>query len=48
MVESTTVAQKTLITLNKKASRENNLLIGQCSLCNKAIIVSDRTIQAES
>ena len=37
------------ITLNKKNGRENRLLVGQCSICNrkKSMIVSDNTIQAE-
>ena len=38
------------ITLNKKTGREINLLVGQCSNCNrkKSMIVGDNTIQAES
>ena len=37
------------IRLNKKTGRENKLLVGQCSICNrkKSMIVSDNTIQAE-
>ena len=37
------------ITFNKKTGREINLLVGQCSVCNRKIsmIVSDNTIQAE-
>ena len=37
------------ITFNKKTGREINLLVGQCSFCNrkKSMIVSDNTIEAE-
>ena len=37
------------LTLNKKTGRENKLLVGQWSICNrkKSMIVSDNTIQAE-
>ena len=37
------------ITLNKKTSRDIELLVGQCSIFNrkKSMIVSDNTIQAE-
>ena len=37
------------ITINKKTRREINLLLEQCSICNrkKTMIVSDNTIQAE-
>ena len=37
------------ITVNKKTGREDKLLVGQRSICNrrKSMIVSDNTIQAE-
>ena len=37
------------ITINKKTGREIDLLVGQCSICNrkKSMSVSDNTIQAE-
>ena len=37
------------ITINKKTGREINLLVGQCSICNrkKSMIAKDNTIKAE-
>ena len=38
------------ITINKKTGRDIKLLVGKCVICNrkKSMIVSDKTIQAES